>query len=92
MKIPDDNEELFAVKEKFPLQEERIIKIFTSNKDFRQLCFDYFLCTKNVKKLRKEIDERKAWLLTYENVLIKLEKELIHAMSKTEVSISRTHI
>jgi hypothetical protein len=92
MKIPDDDEELFAVKKKFPLQEERITKIFNSNEGFRQLSFDYFLCAKNVEKLRKEIDERKAWLLTYENVLIKLEKELIHAIFKTEVSISSRHI
>jgi hypothetical protein len=78
-------EELLAVKKIFPNLDERITKRFTGNKDFRQLCRDYFLYTKHIEKLEKEIDEKKASILNCKYEWLRLENELFRYLSETEI-------
>jgi hypothetical protein len=85
MKSPVEEEELLAVKNKFPNLDERIMTLFTGNKDFRHLCRDYFLCTNHMEKLEKELNKKRAWMLDYKDERGKLENELLRTLSEMEI-------
>ena len=69
---------LQAIKEKFPGHAACIERLFSTNEDFRALCFDYVLCLKYLQKFKKEFDDKRLSLNEYNNVRTELENELSH--------------
>lgn len=69
---------LHLVKEKFPEQVEKIEALFTNDEGFKKLCYDYLVCTRNLKRFIENVDERKAWMQEYSNLKSELENEFYY--------------
>jgi DNA-binding protein Fis len=71
-----ENNLLELIKTKFPRQSVRIEQLFKTDKDFRDLCTDYFSSLQALKKYRKISLEGEQSIEDYQIVLNDLEKEL----------------
>jgi hypothetical protein len=71
-----ENNLLELIKTKFPRQSVRIEQLYKEDKDFRDLCSDYFSSLQALKKYRKISMEGKQSIDDYQTVLNDLEKEL----------------
>jgi hypothetical protein len=80
------NEELQTVKEKFLAQGEHIDKLFSNNKTFRELCFSYIICLRNLERSVQEARETAAAIAGYENLRGKLEQRLFSCIMEQEPS------
>jgi hypothetical protein len=84
------NGELQAVKEKFSGQGEQVDKLFSNNKTFRELCFNYLLCLQNLERSIQEANKAEAAIVEYENLRSKLEEQLFYCIMQQELSGSGT--
>ncbi len=76
------NFQLQVVKERFPLEEREIGRLYYHDMEFRAICEDYYLCLFYLGKFRKESSEKNETVEEYEKIMHDLESELLERLKK----------
>jgi len=70
--------QLNRIKQKFPQEGARIEELYRSNDDFRALCSDYLLCSRELQRFHHEANDKEQSVKEYKNMQEELESELFH--------------